>query len=100
MKKGFYIGAIFGGLLGVIISLSMDLILGDSLGGGWRDAVAHDLGALTGVAFGKNSFIVIIGAVLVIALIAAFGAAIGGVFGAMVSRLLSFLTKEQSDRNV
>ncbi len=100
MKRGFYIGAIFGGLLGVIISLSMDLILGDALGGGWRDAVAHDLGALTGVAFGKNSLIVIFGVVLIIGFVAAFGAAIGGIFGVMVSRLLSFLTKEQSDRNV
>jgi hypothetical protein len=34
LKRGFYIGAIFGGLLGLVISLSMDLILGDALGGG------------------------------------------------------------------
>ncbi len=96
MKRGFYIGAIFGGLLGLVISLSMDLILGNALGGGWREAVAHDLGALTGRTFGENSFFVWVGAALIVGFIAAFGAFIGGVFGVMVSRLFSFLIKEQS----
>ncbi len=96
MKRGFYIGAIFGGLLGLVISLSMDLILGNALGGGWREAVAHDLGALTGRTFGENSFLVWVGAALIVGFIAAFGAFIGGVFGVMVSRLFSFLIKEQS----
>jgi hypothetical protein len=99
LKKGFYIGAIFGGLLGVIISFSMDLVLGDVLGGGWREAVAHDLGALTGRAFGNNSFFVIVGVVLIVGFIAAFGAIVGGMFGVMLSRLLSFLTKEQPGPN-
>jgi hypothetical protein len=35
---------------------------------------------------------------LIVGFIAAFGAFIGGVFGVMVSRLFSFLIKEQSDR--
>ncbi len=95
MKRGFYIGAIFGGLLGLVISLSMDLILGNALGGGWREAVAHDLGALTGRTFGENSFFVWVGTVLIVGFIAAFGAFIGGIFGVMVSRLFSFLIKEQ-----
>ncbi len=95
MKRGFYIGAIFGGVLGLAISFSMDLILGNALGGGWREAVAHDLGALTGKTFGENSFLVWLGAVLIVGFIATFGAFIGGVFGVMVSRLFSFLIKEQ-----
>ncbi len=82
-------------MLGVIISLSMDLILGDALGGGWREAVAHDLGALFGRPFGPNSFPVITGVVLVIGFIAVFGALAGGIFGVMVTRLFSFLTKDQ-----
>lgn len=77
------------------ISLSMDLILGNALGGGWREAVAHDLGALFGTTFGMNSFAVLLGVAVVIGFIAAFGALIGGVFGVMIARLFSFLTKEQ-----
>lgn len=95
MKRGFYIGAIFGGLLGLVISLSMDLILGNALGGGWREAVAHDLGSLTGRTFGQNSFFVWIGVLIIIGFISAFGAFIGGVFGVMITRLFSFLIKEQ-----
>lgn len=95
MKKGFFIGAVCGGVLGVIICLSMDLVLGEALGGGWREAVAHDLGAIFGSTFDRNSFVVLFGVVVVIGFVAAFGALVGGVFGVMVTRLLSFLTKEE-----
>ena len=95
MKRGFFIGALCGGILGVIISLSMDLVLGGALGGGWREAVAHDLGALFGRPFDNNSFFVLLGVVLVVGFVAAFGAVVGGVFGVMVARLFSFLTKEE-----
>lgn len=94
MKKGFYIGSICGGLLGVVIALGMDLILGGALGGGWREAVAHDLKALTGVTFGMNSLVVLLGVVAAVGFIGAFGALIGGMFGVMVARLFSFLVKE------
>ncbi|MCL4475160.1 MAG: hypothetical protein M1508_02895 [Nitrospirae bacterium] len=95
MKKGFFIGAICGGALGIIISLSMDLILGGALGSGWREAVAHDLGALFGRTFDNNSFIVVLGVIVVIGFVAAFGALVGGMFGVMITRLFSFLIKEQ-----
>lgn len=94
MKKGFYIGAACGALLGIVIALSMDMFLGSALGGGWRQAVAHDLGALTGKTFGLNSFMVIAGVVIVIGFIGGFGAVVGGIFGVMVARLFSFLTGE------
>ena len=95
MKKGFFIGAVCGALLGVIISLSMDLVLGEALGGGWREAVAHDLGALFGTTFDNNSFFVLLGVFVVVGFIAAFGALVGGIFGVMITRLFSFLTKEE-----
>jgi hypothetical protein len=93
VKKGFYIGSLCGGILGVIIALSMDLVLGGALGSGWREAVAHDLGALTGKTFGINSVVVLLGVALVVGLIGAFGALVGGIFGVMLARLFSFLTK-------
>jgi gas vesicle protein len=34
MKRAFYIGVILGGILGVAVALSMDILLGKSLGGG------------------------------------------------------------------
>ncbi len=95
MKKGFFIGAICGGVLGIIICLSMDLVLGGALGGGWREAVAHDLGAVFGRRFDNNSFVVLLGVVIVIGFVAGFGALVGGMFGVMVTRLFSFLTKEE-----
>lgn len=95
MKKGFYIGSMFGGLLGVFIALSMDLLLGGALGGGWRESVAHDLKAITGVSFGMNSPVVLLGVIVSVGFIGAFGALIGGIFGVMVARLFGFLTKEE-----
>ncbi len=95
MKKGFFIGALCGGVLGIIICLSMDAVLGGALGGGWREAVAHDLGAIFGSTFDQNSFIVLLGVVVVIGFVASFGALVGGIFGVMVTRLFSFLTKQE-----
>lgn len=95
MKKGFFIGAICGSVLGIIICLSMDVVLGGALGGGWREAVAHDLGAIFGRSFDNNSFVVLLGVIMVIGFVAAFGALVGGIFGVMVTRLFSFLIKEQ-----
>lgn len=93
MKKGFYIGALFGGLSGVIIALTMDLLLGNALGGGWKDAVAHDLAALTGKAVDPQSWVVFSGVAVIVGIIGLVGAAVGGFFGVLLARLLSFLTK-------
>lgn len=93
MRKGFYIGLIGGGIMGLVVSLSMDLLLGNSLGGGWKDAVAHDLSSLLGYTVSRESIIVLFGVIVVIGFVSAFGALIGGIFGVFVARLLSFLTK-------
>jgi len=93
VKKAFYIGAVAGGLLGIIISLSMDLLLGQALGGGWSEAVAHDLNNLFRTNLPQTHVLVILGVIVVIGIIAAFGAFIGGVFSLMVARLFIMLTK-------
>ena len=93
MKKAFYIGCVAGGVLGVTVALSMDLLLGGAVGGGWREAVAHDLGALFGRPFEENSFLVIVCVIAVVGFIGLFGALAGGMFGVMTARFLSFLTK-------
>ncbi|HXX58854.1 MAG TPA: hypothetical protein VEI96_12700 [Thermodesulfovibrionales bacterium] len=93
MKKVFIIGCIAGGILGVTVALSMDFFLGGAIGSGWRDAVAHDLGALFGRQFGKNSLPVITGVVVVVGFIGAVGSFLGGIFGVMIATLFSLLTK-------
>lgn len=95
MKKVFYIGVIGGGLFGIIIALSMDLILGNTLGGGWREAVASDLNRLFNTNLQKDSLIVIIGVIISIGIIGLVGAFIGGIFSLMIARILIILTKER-----
>lgn len=93
MKKAFYIGAVAGGLLGIIISLSMDLLLGNTLGGGWSESVANDLNNLFRTNLPQNHVIVILGVIVVIGIIASIGFLIGGVVSVMLSRLFLMLTK-------
>ncbi len=94
MKKAFYIGVIIGGISGITVALSMDLLLGSTLGGGWGVAVANDLNRLFNANFSPDDFIVIIGIIVVVGIIGAFGAFIGGFFGVIIGRLFSMLAKE------
>ncbi len=93
MKRAFYIGVILGGILGIAVALSMDIILGKSIGGGWSEAVANDLNRLFKANFSPDDFIVIIGIIVVVGIIGAFGAFIGGIFSVMIARLFQVLTK-------
>lgn len=95
MRKIFYVGAAAGGLLGIIVSLSMDLLLGKTLGEGWSEAVAHDLNNLFKTNLPQDHAIVILGVLAVIAVIASFGAFTGGVFSIMIARLFRMLTREK-----
>lgn len=94
MKKAFYIGIVAGGLLGIIVALSMDVLLGKSLGGGWSEAVANDMNRMFGSSLPQTHFLVIAGVAVVIGIIGAFGAIMGGIFSVMIARLFSMLTKD------
>jgi len=95
MKKAFYIGGIIGGVLGVIVALGMDLILGKSLGGGWQEAVASDLNRLFGTNYGGSHPVVIIGVITAIWLISAFGALMGGISLLIMAWIFKTLAKEK-----
>ncbi len=95
MKKAFYAGLILGGLLGVGVALSMDLLLGESIGGGWADAVANDLNKMFNANLSKNNIIVIIGVIIVIGIIGSIGALLGGIASVMIARLFKVLIKEE-----
>jgi|SRR5208282_6665496 len=98
MKKAFCIGATAGGLLGVIISLSMDWLLGNAIGGSWCEAVAHDLNYFFNTHLSENHVLVILGVFIVIGIIVAFGALLGGALGALINRLFGMLTQEKKSR--
>ena len=93
MKKAFYVGAIFGGVLGIVVALSMDILLGQSIGSGWSGAVAHDLNHLFKTNLSNHHFIVILGVLVVISFIGLFGSVIGGGFFVMAARLFRMLAK-------
>lgn len=95
MKRAFYIGVILGGILGIAVALSMDILLGKSLGGGWSEAVANDLNHMFKANLSPSNFIVIIGVIIVVGIIGAFGSFIGGIFSVMIARLFQVLTKER-----
>ncbi|MBI5848921.1 MAG: hypothetical protein HZB31_13435 [Nitrospirae bacterium] len=95
MKKVFYIGLIVGGILGIVIALSMDLVIGKSLGGGWSEAVANDINRLFHANLPQNHIAVIFGVLVVLGIIGAFGAFIGGVSFIMVARLIMSLGREK-----
>ncbi|MEW5745193.1 MAG: hypothetical protein AB1805_07145 [Nitrospirota bacterium] len=97
MKKAFYIGAALGALLGAVVALSMDLLLGQSLGSGWSEAVANDLNRLFNTTFPHDHILVLFGVVVAIGIISAFGAFIGGVCSVMVARLFMMLAKEEEE---
>jgi len=95
MKKAFYVGAVIGGLLGFTISLSMDLMLGNAIGSGWSEAVAHDLNYYFKVNLPENHVLVILGVFIVIGIIVAFGSLIGGACTVIITRLFHMLTKDK-----
>lgn len=95
MKKVFYVGLIVGGILGIVIALSMDIVIGKSLGGGWSEAVANDINKLFHANLPQNHIIVILGVLVVLGIIGAFGAFIGGISFITVARLIMSLAKEK-----
>lgn len=93
----FRIGAVIGGILGVGIALTMDMLLGSGLGGSWKEAVASDLNRLFSTSFTPDSLVVYAGVVLVVGFIGAFGAGAGGVFVSLIARVFDALTRERGD---
>lgn len=96
MKKSFKIGALIGGGVGISIALSMDLIMGGTIGnGGWFQAVANDLNLLLKANYKQSDLIVIIGAIIVITIFVAISALIGGIFFNLISSFFDLMTKRR-----
>ena len=95
MKKAFYIGVVIGGILGVTVALGMDILLGNSLGGGWAEATANDINRLFKTNLPSNHYIVFAGVVFAISIIVALGALMGGVFSLTIAYFFKTLTKRK-----
>jgi hypothetical protein len=95
MKRPELIGAAIGGVIGLSISLGMDLLLGEGVGQGWRNAVSHDLSRLLNSTISPDSLIAYLGALLAIACLSAFAAAAGYVFVRIVQRFFRMLLSEE-----
>jgi hypothetical protein len=89
-------GAIVGAILSVVVTLLMDVLYAESLGGTWRDAISRDMESLFSVSFSPDSFVVTVLFILIIAILALFGALLGSIFSTFVYRLLELLTREST----
>lgn len=96
MKRPFKIGALFGGILGFLLSIGMDLIMGGTISsGGWVGAVANDLNLLFEKNFDNTDFIVIICVFIVIGTMVVISALLGGAFTTLLSGFFDFMTKKK-----
>jgi hypothetical protein len=84
----FRIGAILGGLLGILIAVGMDYVSGDVPGGGWIGAVAHDL------ALSADSPATVIVAIVSVGIMVLISAVLGGICGLMLDRFFKIFTQE------
>lgn len=87
-NKAFRIGAVLGGLLGILVALGMDKLSGDIPGGGWTAAVAHDLNL---PQTGPVTFALAVLAVMIMVLISA---GLGGLCGLALERFFRIFTQE------
>ncbi len=96
MKRPFKMGALFGGILGFLIAVGMDLIMGGTVGsGGWSDAVANDLNLLLKTNYQSSDLIVIMCVLIVIGIMVIISALLGGAFTTLLSGFFDFMTKKK-----
>jgi len=84
----FRIGAILGGLLGILIAVGMDYVSGDVPGGGWTGAVALDL------SLSADSPAALIVAIASVGIMVLISAVLGGICGVMLDRFFKIFTQE------
>jgi len=91
-KKFLLFGAVFGGLSSIAISILMDVQFADALKGTWRDAIAKDLNTFLALGVDSHSIIVNLVFLIVLGILAAFGAFMGFIFSFFLYKFFGFLT--------
>lgn len=85
------VGAIVGAFLTIAVTLLMDTLYADVLGGTWRDAIVKDLRNLS-IDVQKDSLVVTAVFFLITAINGLFGALMGLIFTFIVFKFLNILT--------
>jgi hypothetical protein len=83
----------FGAVTGLAVSLSIDFMVGDSLGGGWYESVKHDINLWFGPGWAGKVWVIYLCIVILIGGIGIVGALIGAVFGAIAGKFFSLMSK-------
>ena len=98
LKAVMLVGAAIGAILSVTFTVLMDVLYADSLGGTWRDAIVNDMHSLFSVSYDPHSFVVTLLYILIILILALFGALLGALFTTFSYKFLSLLTRESGSR--
>ena len=93
LKKAVVIGSALGALITLGAAISMDYFLSSSLQGTWRDAAVKDVTKMFGPACGQNWFAVTLVLVVVMGLLAGFGAMLGAIAGTIMNRFFKLILK-------
>lgn len=97
LKRFLIAGAVAGAILTIAISLFMDVLYADVLGGTWRDAIVKDLMTFFSVSVSSGSFVVTVTFLFILLVLGSFGAAAGVMFTVFVYRFLELLLKENDN---
>jgi len=93
LKKALIIGAALGTIVTLGAALAMDYVLSSSLQGTWRDAAVKDVTKMFGPACGQNWYAVTLVLIVVMSLLAGFGAILGAIAGTIMNRFFKLLLK-------
>ncbi len=94
-RKFLFGGAIIGGLMSLTISLLMDTMYGESMQGTWRDAIAADLNNIMSLGVSSTSMVVTMAFIVILAVLAAFGAFMGFIFSFFLYKFFELLGKSE-----
>lgn len=93
VKSSIIAWSIFGVVVGLAVSLSIDFMMGDSFGAGWHDSVKHDINLWFGPEWADKGWFVYISIVTIIGGIGIIGGLMGAVFGAAVGKFFSLMSR-------
>lgn len=91
VKYSVLIGFIFGAILGLGVSLSMDFMMSGASDAGWYASVEHDVTALMGQEWAAKKWVIYAGVAGVIGFITIVGGLMGAAAGALAGKFFSFL---------
>ncbi|MCX8030563.1 MAG: hypothetical protein N3A59_03150 [Thermodesulfovibrionales bacterium] len=98
MNKKFKIGFLIGSILGLIVSVGMDFIMGGTLNSdSWTEAVSHDLSLMFKSDFKSTDPIVYLIVLLVVGFIVVVSGLLGGIFLQVIGIFLEFMSKRSKD---